>query len=348
MRKFIVITSIFNPTEAVLSFARLPNYKLIVVGDKKTPLDWHCDNVDYISVTDQHLLNYKLQQNLPYNHYCRKMLGYLKAIQSGAESIVDTDDDNIPKDNWQFPEFEHDFDSIPKNKGFINIYQLFSKMTIWPRGLPLKLIKTQFELEKNISSKFAKVGVWQGLVDEDPDVDAIYRLTSDKPCVFNKRKPVVLENGTVCPFNTQNTVVRKELFPLLYLPTSVTFRFTDILRGLIAQPIMWLYGYQLGFTEATVVQKRNPHDYMNDFISELPMYQHCESIIELVSSSISKSVNIETNLYNSYSSLLKSKIVCEHEMKTLEAWLLDLERLKSNGDGLHPQCQESNYNELLC
>lgn len=110
----------------------------------------------------------------------------------------------------------------------------------------------------------------------------------------------------------------------MYLPTYVTFRFTDILRGLIAQPIMWLYDYQLGFTNATVVQKRNPHDYMKDFISEIPMYQHCEKVIELVSNAISKSESIETNLYNAYKSLLKENIVCEKEMTTLDAWLKDI------------------------
>ena len=54
------------------------------------------------------------------------------------------------------------------------------------------------------------------------------------------------------------------------------------------------------------------------------MYQHCEKVIEFVTNSISKSENIETNLYNSYKSLLKENIVCENEMITLEAWLKDI------------------------
>ena len=41
----------------------------------------------------------------------------------------------------------------------------------------------------------------------------------------------------------------------MYLPTFVTFRFTDILRSYVAQPIMWNAGYRLGFTNATVTQK---------------------------------------------------------------------------------------------
>ncbi|WP_269225942.1 STELLO glycosyltransferase family protein [Flavobacterium eburneipallidum] len=327
MKTDIVITSIFNPTEAVIKFSKLNDYRLIVVGDKKTPEDWSYENVDYISVSQQDKLNFKLAKVLPYNHYCRKMLGYLKAMQNGANYIIDTDDDNIPKTNWSFPDFEAQYDCITRDEGFVNIYQLFTKQKIWPRGLPLKLINTQFELEKSIEVKKCNVGIWQGLADEDPDVDAIYRLTNDEPCYFEEREPVVCSQGVISPFNTQNTIIRKELFVLMYLPTYVTFRFTDILRGLVAQPIMWLYGYQLGFINATVVQKRNPHDYMKDFISEIPMYEYCEKVMELVSNSISKSESIETNLYNAYKALLKEGIICELEMKMVETWLQDIKSI---------------------
>ena len=39
LKKFIVITSIFPPTEAVTAFSGLKDYQLVVVGDKKTPVD---------------------------------------------------------------------------------------------------------------------------------------------------------------------------------------------------------------------------------------------------------------------------------------------------------------------
>lgn len=334
MRKDIVITSIFNPTDAVVAFSKMNDYQLIVIGDKKTPEDWKCDNVDYISVLQQEKLNFKLAKVLPYNHYCRKMLGYLKAMQNGANCIIDTDDDNIPKVNWSFPEFEGKYDCITKGEGFVNIYQLYTKQKIWPRGLPLKLINTQFELEKKLEVKECKVGIWQGLADEDPDVDAIYRLTNDEACYFEEREPVVCGQSIISPFNTQNTIIRKELFVLMYLPTYVTFRFTDILRGLVAQPIMWLYGYQLGFVNATVVQKRNPHDYMKDFISEIPMYEYCEKVMELVYNSISKSESIEYNLYNAYKALLKEGIICELELEMVEIWLMDIKAINEANVGI--------------
>lgn len=329
MNKYITITSIFPPTEAVIAFAQQEEYKLIVVGDKKSPHKWHCDNVDYISVEQQEDLDFELNQHLPFNHYCRKMLGYLYAMSNNADIIIDTDDDNIPNLNWGFPEFMGKYPKIPEEKGFINIYELYTNQKIWPRGYPLRYINSDRSILKDeITDEVVNVGIWQGLADEDPDVDAIYRLTSDEECKFSDNGSYVLGKGTLSPFNSQNTAFTKDLFPLLYLPAFVTFRFTDILRGLIAQPIMWAHGFNLGFIGSTVIQKRNPHDYVKDFESEIPMYLHTEKVIELVSVSISSGQNIDDNLYSAYDKLNSAEIVSKKEMHSLEAWLRDYNMLK--------------------
>ena len=324
MKNYIVITSIFHPTEAVREFSRRPGYKLLVIGDAKSPADWVSEGVEFVDLEQQSRLPYRLVEHLPRNHYCRKMIGYLNAIKQGADVIIDTDDDNIPKADWSFPGFEGRFESLTGNLGFVNIYQLFTDLPIWPRGFPLNLISRKFSLDKEVTETVSRVGVWQGLADEDPDVDAIYRLTDNQPCYFKKRSPIVLGRGTISPFNSQNTAIRRELFPLLYLPTFVTFRFTDILRGLVAQPIMWAAGYHLGFVDATVVQKRNPHDYMKDFQSELPMYLHCEKVIDVVGEKISSAQGVADNLYEAYRALLHAGIVEKSEMTTLSSWLADI------------------------
>ena len=64
-----------------------------------------------------------------------------------------------------------------------------------------------------------------------------------------------------------------------------------------------------------------------DLISELPMYQYCEKVIEIVSNSILKTESIENNLYLAYKALLLSNIVCDKEIDTLEAWLYDFKKL---------------------
>lgn len=326
MKKHIVITSIFEPTEAVIKFALLDEFKLVIAGDKKTPKDWKNNNTTFLSIDDQEKMNSQLVKLLPYNHYCRKMMGYLYAIQDGADVIIDTDDDNIPKENWVFPSFLGDFESIPSDLGFVNIYSYYTDKKIWPRGLPLHLINRIEQIDNTTIGNY-KVGIWQGLADGDPDVDAIYRLTSDQECNFVDRSPLVVQSGTFTPFNTQNTAIVKELFPLLFLPSYVTFRFTDILRGIVAQPIMWSAGYNLGFTNATVIQKRNPHDYFKDFISEVPMYLHIEEVAELVDKVSTSNNSVIDNLFNSYMELEKVDIVNSDELKLLEAWLFDISKI---------------------
>ncbi|MEO5564911.1 MAG: STELLO glycosyltransferase family protein, partial [Chitinophagaceae bacterium] len=296
-------------------------YHLVVVGDKKTPADWHFNNCTYLNIDDQLVLSSSLSNAIPFNHYGRKMMGYVYALKQGADIIIDTDDDNIPYAGWNFPSFNGDFTSSAADLGWINIYHHFSEQPIWPRGLPLRNIKDSRDMLKwQQGKKKQEIGIWQGLADEDPDVDAIYRLTSNTPCVFQKKEPVVLEKGTVSPFNSQNTAIRKELFPLLFLPSFVTFRFTDILRGIIAQPILWQHNYRLGFTEATVVQKRNEHDYFKDFESEVPMYLHTEKSLQTVIGAMS-SASVKDNLYDAYKALLKINVVEEREMIVLEEWL---------------------------
>ncbi len=325
--KAIVITTIFPPTPAIEAFAQMAGYRLYVVGDKKTPRDWSLAGVEFISAEQQNQLPYGLISHLPWNHYCRKMIGYLRAIDDQAECIADTDDDNIPKPGWGFPEFNAENLRLEKSPGFVNIYRFFTDQEIWPRGLPLNLITATDDLDAVIRKDRCNVGVWQGLADEDPDVDAVYRLTRNKPCFFDEKEPVVLAKGVISPFNTQNTLFRKELFSLLYLPMTVTFRFTDILRGLVAQPIMWLYGYELGFTEATVIQKRNPHDYMKDFVSEMPMYLHGESVPELVTAALDPADTVGGNLFRAYDALARNGIVKREEMVALEAWLKDISEI---------------------
>ena len=329
MKTTIVITSINEPTEAVQAFAKLPDYHLVVVGDKKTPKSWRWENTTFLAVDDPSTAALSLSGALPFNHYCRKMLGYLHAVRSKSDAIVDTDDDNIPKGGWTFPTFDGSFEQISGPAGFVNIYRYYSDMHIWPRGLPLRLINDKTPLRTPAAVAGLRVGVWQGLADEDPDVDAIYRLTSDVPCNFQDRAPLVLDRDVATPYNSQNTLYRRELFPLLYLPATVTFRFTDILRSLVAQPIMWAHGYRLGFTNATVVQKRNPHDYFKDFISEIPMYEHGERVIGLVRDTVSASRTVAENLRTAYGVLQTNGIVKDDELRILDCWLNDLRALGS-------------------
>jgi hypothetical protein len=317
--KYVVITSIFPPTEAIERFSRLPGWQLLVVADRKTDPTWSFENVELVSVREQEQLAAPLARALPWNTYTRKNIGYFIAISRGAQVVYDTDDDNVPLDNWILePAFEGEHDVL-SGAGYVNAYSLFTDKHVWPRGYPLpRILKKE---AYTVAKASARVGVWQYLADEDPDVDAIYRLTDNTPIYFRKRSPLVLDEGVVCPFNSQNTYFRREAFPLLYLPSTVTFRFTDIVRGLVAQPVLWAAGYRLGFGEATVIQRRNPHDYLRDFESEVPVYLLSENVVAAARRSVDAARSIPENLVRVYEELAREKVVMPEELRLLDLWL---------------------------
>jgi len=323
VNRFVIITSILPPTAAVRAYAKLPEWQVVVVGDKKTPDNWKCAGVTYLSPSDQEKLEFRLIRRLPWNHYCRKMVGYLYAISQGATVIATTDDDNIPLKTWGYYPFHGEFETL-FGSGFINIYNYFTEEFIWPRGYPLRHIT---EEEHSLRREFTecKVGVWQFLAKGEPDVDAIYRLLfKSKSVHFQEGKSVVLGEGLVCPFNSQNTFFRKETFPLLYLPATVTFRFTDILGGYVAQPILWSLGYRLGFGPATTLHERNPHDYLIDFESEIPLYLCAEKVVEIAQKSVSRGSAIEEKMRAVYQGLYNNNIVSPQELSLLNTWLEDV------------------------
>ena len=325
--KFIVITSIFPPSEAVRKFASLPDWQLIVVGDKKTPENWELKDVIYLGPKQQTELGFETSQHLPWNHYCRKLIGYLYAMKLGAKLIADSDDDNLPYEDWPRPPDEASDFKILSGPKFTNIYKYFTDEFVWPRGLPLEYILEK-ESAKAVRAK-QNVGVWQFLANGDPDVDAIYRLTNNKPITFKDSEPVILDKNTISPFNSQNTLFKKEFFPLLYLPAYVTFRFTDILRGLVAQPLLWDQGHRLGFGGATVFQERNPHNYLKDFESEIPVYLHSEKVVDISNRVLESNAGapLTNNLVAVYAALKDEGIVTDQELILLRAWLQDVSNL---------------------
>jgi hypothetical protein len=320
MRNFVVITTIFEPTEAVKSFASNKNCRLIIVADRKTPSSWKQEGSAFLSLDAQRKDGNALGKLIPLDHYSRKMLGYLKAMHDGADSIIDADDDIYPKPDWSFPDFDGNYDTIDA-PGFINIYQYFTKQKIWPRGLPPEETEKPAKNKILRKTRSVRVGVWQGLSDKQPDVDAIFRLHHDQEYYFEEADPIVLDSNTISPFNSQNTSFRKEVFPLLYLPSTVSFRFTDILRSYIAQPILWNKGFNLGFVQANTIQHRNRHDTTEDLLSEIPMYQNAGRISGIVSDAIIERNSIADNLFLAYRALIHEKIAGETELAILEAWL---------------------------
>ena len=319
-RRFVVLTSVRRPTPECLQFHGKPGWQMVFVADRGTPPFAAPPGMRCLTAAEQEESADRLATLLPWKHYARKNLGYAWAIAQGASAIFDTDDDNAPLAPWT-PEPPSDASVLEAvgTGAWVNVYAHFTDDSVWPRGYPLEEVRESRPPRISPGSG-STVRVWQGLVEGDPDVDAIFRLTRGSRVTFRPAPPVVLPEGSYCPFNSQNTCWKADAFPYLYLPSTVSFRFTDILRGLVAQRCLWAHGWRLGFQGATAIQQRNSHDLLADFRDEIPCYLHAAAIARKLDA-LSLGCDPASNLRACYEALTAAGWTDGREIAILDSWL---------------------------
>ncbi|MBX2979233.1 MAG: DUF288 domain-containing protein [Flavobacteriales bacterium] len=324
----LVITSIAGPGPVLHAYAagcRATAARFILIGDRSSPAAFDLPGCTFHGIEDQLAMHWALARLLPERHYARKNLGYLEAIRGGATVIVETDDDNIPNAEFWSGRGPVVDARYVEQAGWVNAYRYFTEDPIWPRGLPLDLIRNGMPATSGPLPVHCPIQ--QGLADGDPDVDAIYRLTGELPVHFQRpAHPLALGPGSWCPINSQNTTWFQEVFPLLYLPSYCSFRMTDIWRGFIAQRIAHVNGWSVLFHHATVVQERNEHDLMKDFGQEVVGYMN-NSAIRVALEEVVLTPGAEfmgANMKRCYERLVQMGLLEERELVLLDAWLNDL------------------------
>lgn len=332
-----VVTTIQEPTASVrliAAEAARHGSHFVVVGDRKSPREWSCPGANFYGIDAQMGLPFRCSKVIPENSYARKMIGYLLAYASGPEWITETDDDNSPNANFFVQDPSISLVRVPvAHEGWVNPYPYFSDRHSWPRGFPLRLVGQSLAdpvLVDEISDASGPQ-IIQALADGDPDVDAVYRLTSPdtSPVVFDRCAPLVVPREAWAPFNSQATTWHISLFPLMYLPTTCTFRMTDIWRSFIVQRLLRLMGGALIFTSPTVYQDRNEHDLIRDFEDEVPGYLGNERIRDVLETTEVRGGCrfVLEDMLTLYSALVDTGFLQSSELSTLEAWISDVQSL---------------------
>jgi STELLO glycosyltransferases len=331
-----VITTIQRPTVSVCKLVRrlvAVKGNLIVVGDKKGPVDYDLEGAQFLSLADQLDSDFELARKLPTAHYARKNVGYLEAISQGASCIYETDDDNAPLDTWE-PRAETVRATRIEECGWMNVYRVFCDDQIWPRGFPIDEVAASFSGVRTRAEESLDIQapIQQGLVNNSPDVDAIWRLTLDRPFDFQLSPSVYLPRGAWCPFNSQSTWWFPVAYPLMYLPSHCSFRMTDIWRSFVAQRCLWEIDLGIVFHGPEVVQQRNEHDLMRDFEDEIPGYLGNKKLVAILEGlALSKGADaVGANLFTCYEELVRSGVLAEKEVELVKIWLTDLEKARSN------------------
>eukprot|EP01038_Epipyxis_sp_PR26KG_P006993 gene6993-9557_t len=359
--KWSVVTTIFEPSAAVQTQALLRDWCIVVVGDKKGPLQYEINtplkNFIFLSESIQKELenHFPMIKILPWNHFGRKNVGFLYAILHGAKIIWDFDDDNgFPSNSKDFVVAGMNFSQswVDNNisnpiyldalepKGYKSIvfnpypFMVNMKNAVWPRGFPLEKIKY---LTPNVSREYrfrtdakklplSSVGIIQSLANHDPDVDAIYRLTQPLPFNFlnilsGGSNALLVPDDAYAPYNAQATLHFYDSFWSLLLPVSVHGRVSDIWRGYFAQRIGRDIGMRMAFSTPSVSQYRNSHNYIADFQSEQPLYLESLKLVEQLHSWNSSCATMPGRIEELWVFLYEHGYIGVQDVHLVQSWL---------------------------
>ena len=275
MNKYIVCTSINEPTEAILAYDSMPDWKLVVVGDKKTPKNYKLKNGIYISPEDQMDISSELSELIGWNCIQRRNFGLLYAFNLGADIVCTVDDDNIPLPNWGN-------DLLINNEVKIKEFQIgneafdpigaTSYKQIWHRGFPLELISkrdyTDYKYIKVVPD--IQADFWNG----DPDIDALCRLEHGPSCNFSDAEFPFTSNK-ISPFNSQNTILSRKIAYDYFLYPHIG-RMDDIWAAFYVVS----KGYRVVYNKATVFQQRNEHNLIEDMKKEYLGYENNLALVK--------------------------------------------------------------------
>jgi hypothetical protein len=275
MKKVIVTTTINPPTKAIRAFEAMKDWDLVVIGDKKTPKDYHLERGVYVTPEEQEAYDPALSEAIGWNCIQRRNFGLLFAHDMKADIVAVVDDDNIPYEGWGT-------DLLLGRSITANFYTTelpafdpvgaTNHSHLWHRGYPLQLLpkRDYSNLSKKEFIPDVQADFWNG----DPDIDAICRMEHAPECTFEDRF-FPLAGSAIAPFNSQNTFIRGHWLKDYFLFPKIG-RMDDIWAAYYVQAL----GAKVVYGKASVYQERNIHDLVRDMRHEYLGYENNLTIVQ--------------------------------------------------------------------
>ena len=370
--KWAVVTTIFEPTEALKDIASFKEWCIVIAGDNKTSKTWlqpplqGNPRVFYVSIEEQDQWQ-KLSgpigefvKLLPHNHFARKNVGFLYAILRGAKWMYDFDDDNYlnhegeelynEKSTKKFLSLIKNEDALdnvrviemPNNKKAFNHHSLMGATidTSWARGFPLEDIQNTDTYGKVVKRgqtlPMSKIGVIQYCANNNPDIDAIHRLTKPLPMNFKSgdkaadsaSTPVLVPQNVYAPYNAQATIHTYDALFAVLLPISVMGRVTDIWRGYFTECLFKDIDLSLVFAPPDITQYRNIHNILGDLESEKDLYLKSGKLVEFLHQyKFSRSLSLEGRMEQLWIDLYERGYIEIIDVELVQRWLEALQQI---------------------
>jgi hypothetical protein len=275
MKKVIVTTTINPPTKAVKLFQAMTDWDLVVIGDLKTPKDYHLERGVYMDPSSQEKYDKELSDAIGWNCIQRRNFGLLIANDMKADVVAVVDDDNTPLAGWGENPFvgrEVEVDYYETDLPAFDPIGATNYPKLWHRGYPLQLLpKRKYSVK---ARKRVRVDVQADFWNGDPDIDAICRMEHAPECDFDPTAFPIASNK-LSPFNSQNTFLAGDMIKDYFLYPYVG-RMDDIWAAYYVQA----KGYRVVYGKASVFQDRNVHDLIRDMKQEYLGYENNMAIVQ--------------------------------------------------------------------
>jgi hypothetical protein len=278
MKRTIVTTTINAPTEALRRYAAMEAWDLLVVADKRTPVDRYADlNCHVMTCEEQSDIAPELSELVGWSCIQRRNFGFIKAYADGADVVATVDDDNIPYEFWSDDLVvgqELTVDQYTAGGDVADPLSVTSVRNLWHRGFPIQRLSRKNEISY-LGRQSVRVDVQAALWDGDPDIDAICRMMHRPNVKIEIAGPFAFTDRYV-PFNSQNTALSREMLPY-YMCLPGIGRMDDIWGAYLLQQHK---KPNIVFTRASVFQARNEHDLSVDFGHEVVGYTKTDSFLK--------------------------------------------------------------------
>lgn len=312
LRAALVLTTIADPVlledycANFRAFGHLEQVDLMVIPDRKTPppafarcqaLARQGVRIVCPTIEEQdtwlHRIGFPVEL-IPYNSDNRRNIGYLMAVESGADFVLSIDDDN-----WCRPEEDffaahsivcaapQEAEVVHSKNGWWNLcepLQLDPPVRVYPRGYPYfaRHRDAAVSLQREKVQVLMNAGLWLS----EPDLDAMTWLVSPVRAHGWTGRSVVLGRDTWAPVNTQNTGLARTVipaywfvrmgYPLAGVPID---RYGDIFSGYFSQACIRHLGGSVRVGTPVADHRRNTHNYLHDAANEMACIQILEDVL---------------------------------------------------------------------
>lgn len=337
----IVLTTISDPIiledyyDNFSKYEHLGQVQVFVIPDKKTPssiferaatlssrgLKVTCSSLDE---QESYLRRVGYPTHLiPYNSDNRRNVGYLLALESGADFMISIDDDNycLPNEDFFAGHQVVCDDSVTgmivnSSTGWYNVCDLLvldQPVATYARGFPYQF-RHRSEKIQSVQGQ-ARVRVNAGLWLKDPDVDAISWLVNPVHSQNFKGESVILGDHAWSPVNSQNTALHRDAivcyyfvrmgYPLAGIPID---RYGDIFSGYFLEACVRHMEHAVRFGTPIADHRRNSHDYMNDAANEWACIMVLEDLLPWLTNEASLKGDTYAETYLSLSYALEEGV----------------------------------------